>query len=677
MKNAPDFFAKITHTMIRSAIENYGKLEGMRRAFETAIHSQEKNKEMIEKLNERMERAREVRQQTFRDLSIVKKAVERMSANGIRVRIAHSKQEALDMILDEIGGEKLVVKSKSNVSKEIELTGFLESKGIVCIETDAGDRIIQVAKERTVHPTGPAAHLTRYDVALILSKHLRQKIEPTPEKLTEAIRNEITCFISQASIGITGANFIAAEEGSIILVHNEGNITACARRPKKHIIISSIEKIVPNLDEAMNLAKIQILYGTGSLNSSFIDVVSAPSRTADIEKIMFYGMHGPKEVVLILLDNGRSLIENKEVLYCINCGSCLLKCPVYDILGPDFGSHAYLGGRGVCFAAELDGYEHAIGGGLTFCTECGLCKEMCPLRIDIPNLIREARSKTMKQVLSALRAQEESIKNVAASGNPWNEPSGSRPQWAHGLDLPTSGEILFFAGCFNSLRAPEISRSSVEILQSVGINVAYMGSNEMCCGSPFYKIGAKDIFLSLVQRNIQKIKEAGVRKIITPCPGCFNTLSIYSHYDSSFDIEIEHITQTIASLIDDGRISFDRSHVQVTYHDPCDLGRHRGIFEPPRLILESIPGLVLSEMEFTKDRAICCGAGAGVKKSHPELATFIAGKRLEQAKKTGASHLVTACSFCERNFQDAIRITDSGMQVVNIVNLARALAQGS
>ncbi|MGB9881708.1 MAG: LUD domain-containing protein [Methanomassiliicoccales archaeon] len=674
MTDEPNFCAGKANSIIRRAIDDYARFEGMRRAFQTNFDNQEINKLRIDGFEQRRERARAVRQRSFSDNSLLKKAITRLEANGIRVRIASTKDEALNMILEEIGNEKLIVKSKSNVTKEIDLTHFLESKGIEVVETDAGDRIVQLAKERTVHPTGPALHLTRYDVAQILSDHLNRPVEPNPDELTEAIRKEIATFISRASIGITGANFIAAEEGSIVLVHNEGNITACARRPKKHIVVSAVEKIVPNLDEAMNFAKLQILYGTGSLNSSFIDVISAPSRTADIEKIMFYGMHGPKEVVLILIDNGRSSIEDKEVMYCINCGSCLLKCPVYDVLGPSFGGHAYLGGRGVCFTAELEGLEKGIEGGLTYCTQCGLCAEMCPVKIDTPRLMRDMRYRAVQKGLLPTPEQEEMISNVRQWGNPWNEPPENRTQWSDGLDITINGPVLFFAGCFNSLRAPEIPRAAVDILVSAGLNVSYLGADEVCCGSPFLKIGARDVFMKLALKNASRMKKTGARRIITSCPGCYNTLSSYSQYIPGFDLKVEHISQTIVSFLRDGILELRMQPMHVTYHDPCDLGRHRGIFEEPRTILNAIPGLKLTEMRFNRNKSICCGAGAGVKKTHPELASFIGKRRIDQAIETGADCLITTCAFCENNFRDALKSSNKGIEIIDLVTLVKELS---
>ena len=643
---------------VARAVSDQSRLDGMRSAFRNDVLNQERIAPMIEGLEERREMARRARELCMNDPSYVKRAIERLEDNGIRVIVARDAQEARELVLEELEEETLLVKSKSNVTKEIGLTPYLESMGIEVIETDAGDRIVQLSGQKPVHPTGPAANFTRYEVATILEEHLGRKVDPNPESLTVAIREEIADYISKAKVGLTGANFIAAEEGAMVIVHNEGNISLCARRPTKHIVVSAMEKVVPNLVEAMNLVKLQVFYGTASLTSSFVDVIAAPSRTADIEKQLFYGMHGPKEIVLILVDSGRSIIEDREVMYCINCGACLLQCPVYDIMGSDFGGHAYLGGRGVCFSAELDGLEEGVEGGLTFCTNCGLCTEICPVKVDTPRIMRALRRRANENGVLPLSGHEELIGNISNSGNPWSEPQEKRNEWATDLDLPKSGEVLYFAGCYSSYHANDILLATIDILRKAGVEVAYEGEEEWCCGSPVPRLGAEELFQETARKNWERWKSKGVRKIITSCPGCFNAISSYGEFINDFDIEVEHCTRTLADLIEEGKIELEGEDIVVTYHDPCDLGRHRGEYEAPRKVLRSIPGLELREMEYIKERSICCGAGSGVKKAHPDLACAIGRKRLDSAGATDADYLVTACPFCRKNLEDATREDD-------------------
>ncbi len=655
---------------IMSAISRYEYLEGMRDSFNTDIVHQDERAWMLEGLEDRRERAREARKEALTDPLYLQRAISRLEANGVKVRLVHSREGALQAVLDELGGERFVVKSKSNITKEIGLTDFLFNQGIEVVETDAGDRIVQLSDDKPVHPTGPAANYTRYDVARILSEHLGREVDPDPRSLLKVIREEISGSIQKAEVGITGVNFISAEDGSMVIVHNEGNVSLCARRPKKHIAVSAVEKIVPKLEEAMNLVRLQTFYATGSISTSYVDVISGPSRTADIEKKTFYGVHGPEEVVLVLMDYRRDGIEDREVLYCINCGGCLLQCPVYDVLGREFGGQTYLGGRGLCFTAELDGMDAALEGGLTMCTNCGLCTERCPVKIDTPGLVRRARQRAMEQGLLPTENQQTMINNIRDHGHPWPAPSSLRTKWADGLEVPTEGDTLYFAGCFPSIRSPEVLQAALDLLKAGGEEAFYM-RDETCCGSPVFKMGERELFSELASENYRKWKEAGVKKIVTSCAGCFNMISSYRDHLPEFDIPVEHITQTVACLVKEDKISFGSNNKEVTYHDPCDLGRHMGVFKAPREIAQAIPGLTLIEMDMNREKGNCCGAGAGVRKTHPELAKFIASKRVKGAAETGAACLVTACPFCEDNFRKSLEEYPQDIEVLDLIVLAR------
>jgi len=296
-------------------------------------------------------------------------------------------------VITELGSDKLVVKSKSNLTKEIELAKALKEKGIQVVETDIGDRIIQLCGDLPSHPTGPASHLSRHDIAKVLSRYFAREVKSAPEELVNLIKDEITAYLGKARIGITGANAIVAAEGSILLVHNEGNIIQVSTRPGKHIVLAGTDKIYPTIEEAINMIKLETFYATGSLATSFINVISGPSQTADIEKQLIKGVHGPTEICLILVDNHRDDIANseyKDLLYCIGCGQCLLVCPAYAVYGSRFGNDSQLGGRGVLYSAlsdSVDGEEE----GIDLCLSCRKCQQNCPVGIDTPSMITKLR----------------------------------------------------------------------------------------------------------------------------------------------------------------------------------------------------------------------------------------------------------------------------------------------
>jgi L-lactate dehydrogenase complex protein LldG len=315
---------------------------------------------------------------------------------------ADGREEAVLLVVREIGDNRLIVKSKSNLSKEIGLTEALEEAGIKVIETDIGDRIIQLCGDVPSHPTGPASHLTKYDIAEILSAHLGRKVEPNAETLVQLIKDEIYGYIGNSTIGITGANAIAAEDGALLLLHNEGNILQVSMRPEKHIILAGIDKIYRNMEEALNMLKLQTFCATGSLATSFVNIISSPSQTADIEKQLIKGVHGPRELCVILVDNHRSDIarsEYKDLLYCIGCGQCLLVCPAYGVYGNRFGVDSQLGGRGLVFSALSS--ETSVNGikGLDLCLSCRKCQQNCPVAIDIPSMVTKLRLERQSKIL--------------------------------------------------------------------------------------------------------------------------------------------------------------------------------------------------------------------------------------------------------------------------------------
>jgi len=385
----------ISFDKISNLVGEAEQINALRNAFKTVKKRQKENLNRISNLDARKKRLREVKEKCIGNQELLDLAVKNLINNGIKVHIAKTKDDALSIILNEIGDEKLIVKSKSNVSKEIGLNKFLESKNVEVIETDIGDRIIQISRDKPSHPTGPASHLTRYDIAEILFEHDGIIVDPDPEKLTQQFREEISGHINNSKIGITGANAIAAEEGAIMLLHNEGNVLEMMWRPEKHIILAGIDKIYPDIDEALNMAKLQTYYATGSIITSFINIISGPSKTADIEKKLFKGIHGPKEVCLILVDNARSQIVEKgfkELLYCIGCGECLLNCPAYDVFGSKYGAGSFLGGKGVAYSKLANESDFDNSNPLYLCVSCGHCTKHCPVSIDTPHIINKLRT---------------------------------------------------------------------------------------------------------------------------------------------------------------------------------------------------------------------------------------------------------------------------------------------
>jgi L-lactate utilization protein LutB len=641
---------------LKKLIEEQDALTGMRSAFQTTRRRQRDNAHLIPDLETRKERLRKAKAESIGNDALFRTAIERLRENGFRIELANDEDEAIKILLQEIGNEKTVVKSKSNISKEIDLAHRLSERGIEVIETDLGDRIIQISGLTPVHPTGPAAHLTRYQIAEILSEHFGRKLPSDPDVLAEAVREELDGYLSRANIGITGANAIAANEGAVVILHNEGNVTRCAQSRKKHIVLTTRDKIVPTLDDAINLAKLQAYYATGKVVSAHIDIISGPSYTADIEKKIFKGMHGPKEIVTIFVDSGRSRLGNSELLYCINCGNCLLTCPVYDIIGPAFGSIGHFGGIGAAMLGRMRSPREADSAGVFLCTSCGACREACPVGIDIRPDIYYARGKaTLEGLLSD--EQRSAISSIKNYDNPWMQPRKARTRWAGKLGLRSEGETIYFPGCSISLLRPDLAVSSVQLLKECGIEPAYLGDEDICCGSLARKLGQEKLFEDQIRRLLLSIKRAGAKRVITSCPGCMTSLIIGKDMLAIQDLKVCHISEVLAEL-PRTRSAILEGGIRAAYHDPCELGRGLGIFDPPRIAIDSIKGVERVELERSREDSACCGAGAGVKSGFPELATAIAKRRLSMARDAGVKLLITSCPWCVENLQSASLGTD-------------------
>jgi L-lactate utilization protein LutB len=368
---------------------NNSEVRALRKAFNSVKERQTLNPP--DNFEERKERLGASRKLCVGNEELLAKAMANLKKNGMKVHLTKDKFEAVEIILNELGDEKLVVKSKSNVTKEIELTKALEKKGLTVVETDIGDRILQLLKASPSHPTGPVTHLSAKEIAKGLSEYYGMKIKDDPEEIVKIVREDVISSLSKARTGITGANAITAEEGSIVMTHNEGNIYEVMRK-EKHIVVTSIDKIYPDIESAMNMLKILSYNATGATIPSFVEIISGVSKTADVEKKFIKGVHSPSEITVIFVDNRRSELANngaRELLYCVGCGNCLLHCPMYNTIGNEFARGSHLGGKGIAYHSL---YSNEKDEKLEYCLTCGKCRENCPLGLEIPEMIRRIRS---------------------------------------------------------------------------------------------------------------------------------------------------------------------------------------------------------------------------------------------------------------------------------------------
>lgn len=313
---------------------------------------------------------------------------EKITKRGAKVFWAEDSEQALNFI-GEICKEKeckSIVKSKSMVTEEIHLNAYLESIGIESVETDLGEYIQQLDGEAPYHIVTPAMHKSKEDVAKLFAEKLGTDINSTPEQLTLVARKNLREKYVNAEIGITGANFILSDIGGIALTENEGNARLSASMPKTHIVIVGIEKVIPSINDLGLFWPLLSTYGTGQQVTVYNSIITGPKQADEID--------GPEDMYVILLDNGRTELlandKSREALYCIRCGACLNTCPIYKNIGGHAYETTYSGPIGSVITPHLRGmhdYKH-----LSYASSlCGSCTDVCPVRINLHELLLENR----------------------------------------------------------------------------------------------------------------------------------------------------------------------------------------------------------------------------------------------------------------------------------------------
>jgi L-lactate dehydrogenase complex protein LldF len=316
-----------------------------------------------------------------------------VAARGGHVVYCKDGTEVSDFVLSlaKERGARLIVKSKSMTTEEVDLNERLEHHGLESVETDLGEYILQLAHEKPYHIVAPALHKTRYDVAELFTRELHVPNETAIEKQTMLARRVLREKFLAADIGISGANFLVADSGAIVIVENEGNARLTTTAPRIHIAVAGIEKVIPRAQDLATFLKLLARSATGQLLSVYTSFLSGARRPGEID--------GPDEFYVILLDNGRTRLlpdrAKRQTLYCIRCGACLNACPVYRKIGGHSFPWVYSGPIGAILTPQFMGVSHEPG--LPFASSlCGACGEVCPVKIDIPKILLDLRGDVKK-----------------------------------------------------------------------------------------------------------------------------------------------------------------------------------------------------------------------------------------------------------------------------------------
>jgi Fe-S oxidoreductase len=380
-----------------------------------------------------------------------------------------------------------------------------------------------------------------------------------------------------------------------------------------------------------------------------------------------------EDAMLIDDEFWEALVERTDgaAALCFQCGVCTATCP-WGLV-----KHKALNVRSMMHQAQLG--LKGEDGGLWLCTTCAQCEALCPRGVDIPQVMRGLRSLAWER-----RETQAGLPSLLWSmfwnDNPWDQPPSQRARWAKNVAIPDYDpqlhDILLYIGCTSSYdqRAQRIAVALTQVLTSAGVKFGFLGEEEPCCGEAALSVGHLDYFKEVAAQTARLFSQRGVTNVVTISPHCYDVFQ--NHYpEIRQGFKAQHYTQFIASLLDEGQLELHQSlDHPVTFQDPCYLGRINGEYAAPRQILNSIPGVLLLEMELSAQDGLCCGGGGGRMWLETPVGERFSDLRIQQAGETGADLLATACPFCVTCLEDSIKSQPSNhLQVIDIAELVASV----
>ena len=378
-----------------------------------------------------------------------------------------------------------------------------------------------------------------------------------------------------------------------------------------------------------------------------------------------------------------------DLLTCVECGRCTNVCPALNA-GKNLNPKTIITkARDLVFEVEAKGEKDAdiwenplyASNELDACTTCGACMEECPANIEHVDIIMEAKRYKTLTLGDIPPAAADAVNKVRNNGNPWGITQDDRFNWADGMDVPVieagkKVDFLYYVGCAGSYDAnnQKVVQDTVKLLTKAGVSFAVMGKTEKCNGDPIRRFGDEYTFYEIAIENIANMNQYDFGKVVTHCPHCLHTIGKeYGKFEDG-EFETVHHTELLAELIRSGKLKPEKKlNEELTFHDPCYLGRHHGEYNAPREILKA-SGASIKEMEMNKDKAMCCGMGGGNMWYELPEGGHLAEKRLEQIGETKAPTLATACSYCMINFHSS-KNEKTNTDAVEIEDVASILAK--
>ncbi len=610
-------------------------------------------------------------------------------AAGATVVELSTAQEAVEYIADvcRARGVDLVVKSKSMVSEEVDLNHELERFGITAIETDLGEWLLQLAEERPSHLVMPAIHQKRQYVAEILGEELDRTFDPDDiPAMVSSAREGLRRHYLSAGAGLTGANALIAESGSIMVVTNEGNMRLATSMPDVHFVTAGIEKLIPTWSDAERQLQLLPRSATGQTLSTYTTCIT--------------GAQPGKEMHIILLDNGRRRMRDAgvigEALRCIRCGACANVCPPYQVVGGHTFGHIYTGAIGLVNTSFHHSVEEAAGPqGL--CVSCGACETVCPVAIPLPTQILHVRRRATaaghaplwERIALRAWARPRLMRALFGTGawlstlartcglvrrehlrlplprrqrwrripalplRPGRSLARSRPMQPAIAETPASGATVdLFAQCLADRLLPATVESTARLIEAGGASVS-IPERQHCCGLPAFDAGDWDRARTMAEHTIEALE--GDRDIVTPAPSC--VIAMREHWPQLFSDDPEWLARAeavsgrmhdLAEWLDgpgrllDGCLGDDGVD-SAAVHRFCQASNRGDAFARIDQLVERLTGgatLPLDEAE------VCCGFGGLTSLAAPEVGAGILGRKLDCVAATGCDTLITNNPGC-------------------------------
>lgn len=639
------------------------------------------------------------------------------SAAGATVHLAEDAEHANRIILDlaKRRGVTLVAKSKSMVSEEIAFNHVAEDEGIVAVETDLGEWLVQIRHERPSHMVMPAVHLARHEIGADMTAALGRPVSQDDiSQQVDIARDEIRKAFFEAGMGITGANALIAETGSVMMVTNEGNGRLCSSVPRVHVVLAGIEKLVPTYEDAMTQVRLLARSGTAQRITSYTTFTTGPTPGHE--------MH------IVLVDNGRrtmvSLPQFREALHCIRCAACANVCPPYREVGGHAFGYIYTGAIGLV----VTGFHHGldkVAGPQSLCLSCNACETVCPVEIPLPRQILDVRAMVddafgIKQPKAAIlsvyarpritalglrvarRAQRLAMRDrtlfrvrkapivrsqtrwrslpllatrpLSARVAPGSVNTPHRPVVPNGLD---GKRVALFPGCMTENLYPTQGDAIVHVLRELGASVIYPRDLH-CCGLPALNSGDVRHGTWMARQTIKALEAVEADFIVSGSASCVATLAQdYLHvfrHDPAWFRRAEAISQKIVdftSLIDAVAQLPARSLAAVAprvvaYHDSCQGLNALNLRAAPRRILHDTLG---HDVRDLRESRLCCGFGGSFSFEYPEISERLMTRKLNDVADTGAVEVVTDNQGCILQLRGGADVQGRPLMVRHIAEL--------